>query len=320
MEESTRVDTEMNEIYDTLAPTLTFSRNSPARIDDNPHGTDIFSTTQETLDNVRRLNNKKSYGHDGLSNYFIKKLPFEFFVYLTIIFNHCANLTYFPDFWKLGTGSPILKHGKSPEAIASYRPVMLLSNLAKLLERHLHKQMEKFCEDNNVIPHHQFGFRPGLSTAHALHTATSVIANALNKRNPVLALSIDTEKAFDAVWHGGLILRMHQYGFPFHLTRMIHNYLKDRYLSVMIDGAQSSWKKIRAGVPQGAILSPILYVIFTALMPVSGDRDTHSIMYADDQLLLATGENPKETIENMNELADEIFEFCYRWKIRINES
>ena len=52
----------------------------------------------------------------------------------------------------------------------------------------------------------------------------------------------------------------------------------------------------------------------------AGRGDTHSIMYADDQLLLATGKNPKETIENMNELADEIFEFCYRWKIRINES
>lgn len=318
-ENSAEIDEEMKRLYDHNAPNIIFSNETPALLADDGHNTDIFAFTEETIEIARNLNSKKSAAHDGIPNYLIKKLPFEAFVFLTILFNHCSNLSYFPTYWKMGTVNPILKTGKDASKTVSYRPVMLLSNLSKMLERLMKKRIERFVEDNQLLPDNQFGFRPGLSTNHAIYVATTSISKALNNKQPILALALDTEKAFDAVWHGGLIICLHQYGMPLEIVRMLYSYLKNRILSVQIGNSNSSWRKIWAGVPQGSVLSPLLYAIYIAAMPKPSEPDTQIISFADDQLLLAWGKDDRAE-KRMNNLANKVYEFCSNWKIAINSA
>ena len=105
-DDSARIVSEMKDLYDNNEPLLQFSERHPARIDFIQHNTATFATTEETIEDVRRLNNKKSSGHDGMPNYLLRKLPFEFFVYITVLFNQCTHAGYFPRFWKMGS-SPI---------------------------------------------------------------------------------------------------------------------------------------------------------------------------------------------------------------------
>ena len=94
----------------------------------------------------------------------------------------------------------------------------------------------------------------------------------------------------------------------------IHNYLCNRCLCVVINETKSEARQIRAGVPQGSVLSPILYVLFA---PEVEDDDLVNIMFADDQLVLATGQ-VREAEQRLDCLANEIFDYCYSWKIHIN--
>ena len=143
----------------------------------------------------------------------------------------------------------------------------LTSNVAKVLERVLKVRIQSESDALRIIPDRQMGFRPGYSSVHPLIAVSSVIANALNACEPVIALSLDFEKAFDAVWSAGLIYKLHHAGISYPLTRMILSFLRNRMLAVDIEGTISPWRMIAAGVPQGCVLSPLLYAIFTSDMP-----------------------------------------------------
>ena len=146
-----------------------------------------------------------------------------------------------------------------------------------------------------------------------------MITAALNRGEPVLALSLDCEKAFDSVWHGGLIEIFHDYGVPTNLIRMISSFLRDRFLSLVINNTRSSWHRVRAGVPQGSVLSPLLYAIYISMMPKFNSKFAQTICFADDTLYLSWGD-PEEAEIRLQTIANKVHLFCKEMKIGINES
>ena len=106
----------------------------------------------------------------------------------------------------------------------------LLSNASKILERILKRRVDKHVQEHSIIPQSQFGFRGGTSTEHALFVANSSITKALNYRQTILALKIDTEKAFDAVWTAGLALKMERLGFGVDLILTIFSFTTQRFI------------------------------------------------------------------------------------------
>lgn len=124
---------------------------------------------------------------------------------ITILFNNMYNNGYFPAQWKTTIMCPILKKGKDPKGVASYRPVSLLPNLSKVFERTLVEKLQQ--HDPAKLPDEQFSFTNGLSTVHAVNTIITRCGDLTNNK-VIGTLLIDLQKAFDSVSLEGLPDRM----------------------------------------------------------------------------------------------------------------
>lgn len=212
----------------------------------------------------------------------------------------------------------MLKPGKDPTSPKNYRPISLLSNIGKLLETYLLDIINDHLEKNSILKDFQFGFRKNLSTSHALVTLSNKIATGLNNRSATLAVSLDFEKAFDTVWHEGLIEKMRDtFKFNISLVRIVQNYLLNRSFSVCIQGESSTTKPIKAGVPQGSVLGPALYNIYLADIPLPANESL-VITYADDILIAATHPRAKIANKKINNYLEELNMYFDKWKLRLN--
>lgn len=149
----------------------------------------------------------------------------------------------------------------------------------------------------DCIPNFQFGFRPGHSSVHALRYLTDAIRAAFRAGLTTAALYFDVAKAFDSVWHNGLIHKMIQLGFSDYIIRLTASYLKDRRFEVHIGESISQRRNIPFGVPQGSVLSPSLYNIFVHDIPLPFWGKI--ILYADDTVILASCRFIKKLVKNI---------------------
>ena len=109
---------------------------------------------------------------------------------------------------------------------------------------------------------------------------TEFITKSINHKDSTIAVFLDIEKAYDATWHDGLLFKMDKFNFPPAITKVISSYLQDRTFHVREDGTVSSPREMTTGVPQGSVISPTLYNIFTADIPKMPQVEL--AIYADD--------------------------------------
>ena len=145
---------------------------------------------------------------------------------------------------------------------SNYRPISLLSNIDKILERIMYNRLYKFLEINNLIYSLQFGFRQKHSTSHALIHLTDKIRDQLDKRNFACGIFVDFQKAFDTVDHQILIQKLNYYGIRGISNNWFSSYLQNRTQFVSIDGFDYNVNAICCGVYQGSILRPLLFLIY----------------------------------------------------------
>ena len=163
--------------------------------------------------------------------------------------------------YKLSHIAPLYKKGSKAIA-ANYRPVSLTSHIVKIYERILRKKMVDHLERNNLLCQNQHGFRKGKSClTQLLHHLDDVI-NSLLSGNDVDAIYLDYAKAFDKVDHRLLLIKLRHYGFSDKMVEWINSFPSNRYQIVVIDGRVSFLALILSGVPQGTVLSPILFLVF----------------------------------------------------------
>lgn len=239
------------------------------------------------------LNNKKSSGIDGIPNIILKHIPEWMISFFTIIFNNLLNYRLFPSIWKKAKVIAILKKGKDPTDISNYRPISLLSNIGKIFEMLINDAIVEFCNNHNIIPDNQYGFRHKHSTIHAINKLTSDICWALNDKKYVGACLIDLEKAFDSVWLNGLIYKLEIKGFPRHLIQLIHSMINERsFVTFLGNNTSTRSFNIGNGLQQGTINAPILFNIYTTdvltLFNSLNEDRIQTIAYADDLILYQT--------------------------------
>lgn len=263
------------------------------------------------------INTKKAPGYDLITGQVLKQLPRKVLVKITKIINAAIKLRYVPQLWKLAEVIMIPKPGKPAEELASYRPISLLPVLSKLFEKLLHKRLMKIVEDFNLIPAHQFGFRQKHSTIDQVHRITSIIEKALEERKVCSAIFLDVTQAFDKVWHEGLNHKLRKM-LPAQYAELLESYLTDRYFRIKQEDAYSDAKKIHAGVPQGSVLGPLLYLLYTSDLPESEENTTAT--FADDTAILAVGNNNTESTSKLRKSISRLQNWTTKWKIKMNET
>ncbi|GFX26687.1 RNA-directed DNA polymerase from mobile element jockey [Trichonephila clavipes] len=186
----------------------------------------------------------------------------------------------------------IPKPGKDQKFPLNFRPISLISSIGKIYEKILLKRIEKYTLDNSIIPDIQHGFRKETSTCHQLLRATNIIISGFNNHATTGGIFLDVEKAFDRLWHNGLIFKMINLNYPPYLIHTISDYLHNRTFQVKIQATISKIGHIQAGSPQGSLLSPILYNIYTYDFPTSPLVDI--CLFADDAAILSQQDTPQK--------------------------
>lgn len=280
----------------------------------------IWGTDLEEVKSItKKFKNMKAPGDDGLFYILIKKLPESTLSFLAKLFNKCFELAYFPDQWKNAKVVPILKPDKDPAEASSYRPISLLSSISKLFEKIILNRMMDHINQHSIFAAEQFGFRHGHSTTHQLLRVTNFIRQNKSDGYSTGVALLDIEKAFDSVWHEGLISKLKKFNFPLYIIKLIQNYLSNRTLQVNYQNSKSDRLPVRAGVPQGSILGPILYNIFTSDLPDLPDGCQKSL-FADDTGISARGRSLRVICSRLQKSLDIFSDYLQKWKISPNAS
>lgn len=202
---------------------------------------------------------------------------------LALLFNQCLRQGICPQELKFTTITPIYKKGPRTDP-GNYRPISCVPFLAKLLESFINDQIVAYLTVINFIHPMQFGFRKGCCTTLALSHMYKIITAAWEKKESVLAIFIDVEKAFDSLDRGILLNILRQINFSKDVLEFFKSYFKSR-IQVTINGDSMSGRCVSSiGIPQGTSLSPTLFLIYINSLLVT--CQTESICFADDVTLL----------------------------------
>ena len=222
----------------------------------------------------------------------------------------------FPKVFKVANISPIWKNKGSKTDKANFRPISILPTLSKLAESVIHNRLIAHLVSNKIITDYQAAYLKGDSTTLQLLHLTHRIREAWADNKIAHAAFLDVSAAFDAVWHKGLLAKLRQAGVTGSLHNLLESYLSDRIARTMVEGQCSSDSDIKAGVPQGSRLGPILFILYINDLVYGLKCMPH--IFADDTTLLAVGNDTHETVEMLNHDLQSISKWAKCWKVKFN--
>ena len=202
---------------------------------------------------------------------------------LAKLFNNSFTQGKVASKWKQANVTPVYKKGDR-QIVTNYRPISLISVLGKLQERIVFKSLFKFLSQNKLLTWHNSGFKPMDSAMNQLILVTHKIYTAIDNGQDVSIAFLDISKASDRVWHRGLVNKLKTIGIRGQLLKWLTDYLENRCQRVVINGVQSPWLTIKAGVPQGSILGPLLFLVYVNDIVTNITSDIY--LYADDTILM----------------------------------
>ena len=234
------------------------------------------------------------------------------------IFNAALSAGYFPDRFKEAEMRMIVKSGKDPTRPDSYRPISLLEVPGKLFERVIAGRLRGHLEGRDLYSPGQYGFRRGRGTTHAIAIATETLAVHQASKNRCNVVLRDVSKAFDKVWQLGLKFKLLHLGLPDPAERILCDFMDDRLARVRIGRHVGRPFSLETGVPQGSVLSPTLYTIFTSDCP--GSDAGVNVQYADDvsQIIFHPGRSKQFLNTRTGREIDRVSSFEAKWRIRTN--
>ena len=278
---------------------------------------DFVISDEKILRIIRSLNPNKAHGWDEISVRMIKLSDAALVTPLKMIFSNCLRRGVFPEIWKRANVVPVhKKHEKNLKG--NYRPISLLPIFGKILEKLMYDSIYSHLVSYDLLNPNQSGFRPGDSTINQLISITHTIFKAFDCNPPldVRSVYLDISKAFDRVWHDGLMYKLKRCGVSGQLLVLIQSFLKDRKQRTVLNGKNSNWGDISAGVPQGSILGPLFFLVY--INDLSADLKCNVKLFADDTSLFTVVEDPNTAASDMNHDLDRIKQWAYDWRMSFN--
>jgi hypothetical protein len=296
-------------VDDSKTPLPPLNRSSEATLHD------IEVNPDEVTDILATLNTTKASGPDLIHPRLLREGANQLGFPLAILINTSMKEGKFPKQWKLANVSPIYKKDDK-SLVTNYRPISLLSCLGKVVEKCVYKKLNNYLLDNCLLTPLQSGFRPRDSTAYQLTDIYNTLTEALDAGKEVRIIFCDISKAFDRVWHKGLILKLKQIGIEGNVIKWINDYLTGRKQRVVLNSKYSEWKDTNSGVPQGSVLGPLLFLIF--INDIVTDINATVKLFADDTTLYMTVDNPTRTAAILNDDLQKIHLWAEKWLVKFN--
>ena len=316
-----------NSFFNTIGPSLS------AKIDDTNIPRDNFRrylskepehefkfhpvAPSQLLQIVKNMKFKTSYGSDYISNRLMKKAIPLLLVPLTKLFNISMATGFVPSQMKLAKVIPLYKEGSTMQ-FNNYRPIAIISTIAKLLEKVVHTKLSNYLENDCLIHPHQFGFRGNHSVDHALMLFSNNILHSKNKNLFNLTIFLDVKKAFDSVNLDTLLTKLSlQFGIKNIELKWLKHYL-ERSQFTLVDKTFSEVLKMLCGLPQGSSLSPLLFLLYINDLPNASSFFT--LLFADDTTLQLEAESIALLFELATRELSKIHEWFSSNKLTLNIS
>jgi len=277
----------------------------------------ITIRNHETLKALKDLNTNKATGPDEIGNMILKNISQSIYKPLTTLLNKSLEAGIFPNQWKRANVVPV--HKKSDRSSASnYRPISLLPNLSKVFERVVFNRLYEYLDKNKLLTTLNSGFKKRDGTINQLVNIVDKIYKALDNHQDVCMVFLDISKAFDKVFHQGLLHKMRQLGIDGKLLKWLCSYLSDRKQRVSLEGKCSQWQVLGAGVPQGSILGPLLFLIF--VNDIVYDIQSDINLFADDTSLLKAILDPVNCFKIISDDLSRLSTWAKQWLVTFNAS
>ena len=232
---------------------------------------------------------------------------------LSVVFRHLVRLGSFLPCWRQTNVTPILK-GPPSSSVANYRPISITSVLYKVFYRLVSVRLGRFTESNGVLPTTQFAYRKGMGTCYALLCVSHSLQSALESGQEAWIEQTDFSAAFDRVNHHGILYRLCSVGIIGSVFSILTRFLSNHSQHVMVDGCRSKLVDVVSGVPQGSVLGPLLFFLYTSQF--FSILENKLIRYADGSTLMAVVPTPGDRVtvaESVIRALGNVSEWCDLW-------
>ena len=277
----------------------------------------VLIDSDEILLLLRNIDPNKSNGPDLITGHMLHLCDKGVVLPLKLIYFNILKTGVYPQLWKLANVTPVFKKDDK-QVIKNYRPISLLPLCGKIFEKIIFSALYSHLVRNNLLTPNQSGFRPLDSCPNQLLYLVSEIHESFEdpKSLEVRAVFLDISKAFDKVWHEGLLFKLQQNGIDGDLLRFFQCYLSHRHQRVCLNGQHSQYTAIESGVPQGSILGPLLFLIY--INDLEKGLRSNVKFYADDTMLYSIVKDPQSSAADLNHDLQLIQNWAHQWKMEFN--
>jgi len=297
------------------------SKYHPMHYMQNRNQTNMFmapTDVHEITKIIDSLKNKSSSGHDKLTSSFIKQIKNEIAKPIEILVNKSLESGVVPDLLKLAKVIPIYK-SKNKQLLNNYRPISLLPIISKILEKIMHKRLSGFLSSQGILYPSQYGFRNKHSTIHAVNEFVNDTIDSFEKKQCTLGVFLDLSKAFDTIDHKILLSKLECYGVRGIALDWFRNYLQNRKQYVQFKDSKSTVHNIPCGVPQGSVLGPLLFIIYTNDLPNCLSL-CKAILFADDTTVYLSSSDTNYLYRSVNNDLESLKDWFRANKLSLNIS
>ena len=280
------------------------------------------ATTNEVLIIIKKYPNK-SCDLDPFPTLLLKSCIDQLIFPITTIINLSMQSGVVPQDFKQALVNPLIKKQTlCKDDLRNYRPISNLSFLSKILEKVVANRLHEHIYNHRLSNDLQSAYKRFHSTETALLKIHNDIVDNMDNGKVTALTLLDLSAAFDTIDHSILLQRLHRYfGISGPALRWFKSFLSDRYQSINISGTLSSPQHLPSGVPQGSVLGPVLFSLYTtSLSQVIANRNLSHHLYADDtQVYISLSQsNAQESLSTFSDCLTDILSWMESSKLKLN--